>query len=72
MEYESPWFFQCGSLNFSNMPNQDGATFGFVYLGPDTRFDLVDFDTMLNLIVRGSITKPISYERNNSSSLYEV
>ena len=26
MEYESPWFFQCGTLNFSDMSPQDDVS----------------------------------------------
>ena len=37
MEYEFSWVFQCETLNFFNMPFQDGATFGFTYLGQNTR-----------------------------------
>ena len=50
MEYESPWFFQGETFNFSNMPSQDGASFGFTYLVSNTRLGLVDSDTILKAI----------------------
>ena len=46
--------------------------FGFTYLGSNTRLGLLGSDTMLNLIVWGSISKPIGNERSSPSILYGV